>query len=178
TVWNDEMIKLIRENFVAASVPTWLCRAKTPEGEFLRSAGIDKQWVTSSGYMSCISASGKRLGYQPCPAVLEAFSKLPEAERKPGAVQAPDLKSEERMIPAPPEGGRVVRVHARFLSRSEDGKLRHAKPSDFALMRDKPAVMKSWELFLQPNTEYLWLTKDEWQSLVPGDARKGQRLLV
>ena len=178
TFWNDETIKLIKENFVAASVPTWLCRAKTPEGEFLRSAGIDKQWVTSSGYMSCISASGKRLGYHPCPAVLEEFRKLPEAERKPGAVQVADLKPAEQIIPAPPEGGLVLRVHARFLSRGEDGKLRHAKPSDFALMRDKPAVMKSWELFLQPNTEYLWLTKEEWQSLVPADLRKGQRLPV
>src|SRR5262249_60119814 len=100
TVWNDEMIKLIRENFVAASVPTWLCRAKTPEGEFLRSAGIDKQWVTSSGYMSCITASGKRLGYRPGPTVLEEFRKLPEAERKPGAVQVADLKPAQQLVPA------------------------------------------------------------------------------
>jgi hypothetical protein len=71
TFWNEETIKLIRENLVAASVPTWLCRAKTPEGEFLRSAGIDKQWVISSGYMSCITAVGKRLGYRPGPTVLE-----------------------------------------------------------------------------------------------------------
>ena len=49
TFWNDETIKLIKDNFVAASVPTWVCRAKSPEGEFLRGAGVDKQWVTSSG---------------------------------------------------------------------------------------------------------------------------------
>lgn len=178
TFWTDDTIKLIREHFVAASVPTWLCRANTPEGEFLRSAGIDKQWVTSSGYMSCISASGKRLGYHPCPAVLEAFAKLPESERKAGTIQVPNLKPTEHSIPAPPEGGLVLRVHARFLSRGADGKLRPAQTSDFVLMRDKPEVMKSWELFLQPNTEYLWLTKSEWQALVPAEATVGQRLAV
>ena len=57
--WNDETIQLIKENFIAASVPTWVCRKESPEGEFLRSANIHKQWVTSSGYMSCVSASGK-----------------------------------------------------------------------------------------------------------------------
>ena len=33
TFWNDETIRLIRDHFVAASVPTWLCRADSPEGE-------------------------------------------------------------------------------------------------------------------------------------------------
>jgi hypothetical protein len=35
---------------------------KCPEGEFLRGSGIDKHWMTSSGYLSCVSASGKWLG--------------------------------------------------------------------------------------------------------------------
>ena len=86
TFWNDETIALIRENFVAASVPTWVCRTESPEGKFLRGANIHKQWVTSSGYMSCISASGTPLGRKPCADVLEAFAKLSESERKPGAV--------------------------------------------------------------------------------------------
>ena len=58
-------------------MPTDVSRAKGPEGEFLRGAGIDKHWVTSSGYMDCVSAGGKRLGHFPSVKVLDDFRKLP-----------------------------------------------------------------------------------------------------
>ena len=176
--WNDETIKLVKENFIAVSVPTWVCRAKNPEGEFLRQAGIDKHWVTSSGYMNCVSASGKLLGGRASQQVLDEFNKLPESERKPGAIRVPDLPAEELSIPSPPEGGLVLRVHARFLSRDDSGQLRYAKTTDFPLMRDKPEVMQLWQLFLQPNTEYMWLTRDEWQAMVPADPVKGKTMAV
>jgi hypothetical protein len=178
TFWNDETIQLIRENFVAASVPTWVCRQESPEGAFLRGASIHKQWVTSGGYMSCVSASGKMLGRRPCAEVLEAFHKLPESERKPGAIKVAELKSEDATVPSPPARGLVLRVHARFLTRQQDGEVRRAKTTDFPLMRDKPKVSQSWEKFLQPNTEYMWLTRDEWLLLVPFGAAKGLKLNV
>lgn len=178
TWWNDETIRLIQENFIAASVPTWVCRVDSPEGEFLRGAGIDKHWVTSSGYMHCVSASGKLLGGRPCDEVLEEFRKLPEAERMPGAVRVPELKPSELVIPAPPEGGLVLRVHARFLARDDGGELRYAETADFPLMQAKPEEQHVWRTFLAPNTEYMWLTRDEWQSLVPADPAVGQRLDV
>lgn len=177
TYWNDENIQFIREHFVAVSVPTWVCRVQGPEGEFLRAAGIHKHWVTSSGYMSCVSASGKLLGGRPSAEVLEKFQQLPEDERRPGAVQVRDLSAEEQVIPAPPEGGLVLRVHARFLTR-DGGKLRHAETTDFPLMREKPEVMRLWQLFLQPNTEYMWLTREEWQALVPAEPTVGQQVAV
>ena len=175
TFWNDETIALIRENFVAASVPTWVCRSDSPEGEFLRKANIHKQWVTSSGYMSCISANGRLLGRRPSMDVLEAFEKLPAVERKPGAIKVPRLKAGQAVIPTPPEGGLVLKVHARFLAHGDNGQLRHARTTDFPLMRDKPNVLRSWRLFLQPNTEYMWLTRNEWQALVPTDPVKGSK---
>ena len=69
--WNDEQIALIKKNFIAVAVPTWVRHAKGPEGEFLRKAGIDKRWVTSSGYMSCVSVTGKYLGNRPTLDVLK-----------------------------------------------------------------------------------------------------------
>jgi hypothetical protein len=154
------------------AVPTELCRAKNPEGEFLRGAGIDKHWVTSSGYMSCVSARGKWLGHAPTARVLEEFRKLPESERKPGAVVVRDLEPAERVIPAPPEGGLVLRVHGRFLSRDAKGELRHARPEDF------PRSRGDIRFLLAPNTEYLWLTREEWQALVPANPARGDRLPV
>lgn len=178
TYWNDETIAFIRKNFVAAAVPTWTARAEGPEGEFLRMAGIDQHWVTSSGYMNCVSASGKLLGRRASEEVLAAFAALPAAERDPGAVQVPDLDPSQLLIPAPPEGGLVLKVHARFLARDDDENLRPARPADFPLMRDEPKVQESWRLFLEPNTEYLWMTRDEWQALIPDDPSRGERLAI
>jgi hypothetical protein len=160
------------------AVPTWVCRAKGPEGEFLRGAGIDKRWVTSSGYMSCVSASGKLLGTRPSVKVLAEFKKLPESERKPGAVKVPDLKPSERVIPSPPAGGLVLKVHARFLSRTDRGELRYARGEDFPLLGKEPQKMRRWRLYLEPNTEYMWLTEEEWKSLVPAKPVKGGTVAV
>ncbi len=167
--WTDAKIDLVKKHFIAAAVPTQVRHAKTPEGEFLRGAGIDKQWVSSSGYMSCVSASGKLLGGAPSAKVLEEFQKLPEAERKPGAVLVPDLKPGEGVIPTPPEGGLVLKVHGRFLSRDDKDQLRHAKREDFRQV---------FTFMLSPNTEYMWLTREEWQTLVPASPVKGEKLPV
>jgi hypothetical protein len=178
TFWNDETIKLIRERFVAVAVPTWVARAEGPEGKFLRSAGIDKHWVTSSGYMHCVSPGGTLLGGRPTDAILAEFDNLPPSERQPGAIAVPPLKPGEELIPAPPAGGLVLNVHARFLSEDSDGSARPARVEDFPLLRDNPDLAKTWRLFLEPNTECLWLTKDEWQALVPEQPAVGQRIEV
>lgn len=165
--WDDETIELVRSRFIAVSLPTWVCRAEGAEGEFLRGAGIHERWVTSSGYQHCVSPSGRLLGGRPSAEVLAAFEALPEGERRPGAVPVPDLPPSEHVVPAPPEGGLVLRVHARFLARGGDGALRAAGTGDFPGMRADPGLAGLWRSFLEPNTEYLWLTGDEWHSLVP-----------
>ena len=123
--------------------------------------------------MSCVSPSGRYLGSGAAKA-LEEFLKLPEDERRPGAVTVPDLKPTEVLIPSPPEGGLVLKVHARFLSADDKGQLRYATSEDFPLM-EKTA---GWSLFLQPNTEYLWLTEAEWKALVPANPVPGAKAAV
>jgi hypothetical protein len=172
STWTDARIKLIKEQFIAAAVPTELCRMKCPEGEFLRGAGIDKRWVTSSGYFSCVSASGRWLGHAPSEKVLEAFRSLPEAERKAGAIKVRDLGPAETVIPSPPAGGLVLRVHGRFLARDDRGGLRHVTQKDF------PRSRGDLQFLLEPNIEYMWLTVREWQALVPAFPVKGQKLSV
>lgn len=176
--WTDAGIKLIRKNFVAVAVPTEVCRAKNPEGEFLRGAGIDKKWVTSSGYMSCVSAGGKYLGDVASAKVLEAFRKLPKAEREPGAIRVPDMKPAEHLIPSPPAGGLVLKVHGRFLGRDDKGGLRHVKGEDFPQLRGKKDSIRYLHFLFEPNTEYMWLTEKEWKSLVPADPARGDKLAV
>jgi hypothetical protein len=170
--WTDAKIKLVQEHFIAVAVPTELCNRKGPEGEFLRGAGIDKHWVTSAGYFSCVSASGKWLGHAPSAKVLEVFQKLPEAERNPGAVVVRELESGDDVIPAPPAGGLILRVYGRFLTRDDEGQLRHIKPEDF------PRERGDIRFLTEPNTEYMWLTAAEWKSLIPAEPVKGDKIAV
>ena len=172
SAWTDAKIKLIKEHFIAAAVPTELCRLQCPEGEFLRGAGIDKHWVTSSGYFSCVSASGKWLGHAPSEKVLEVFRSLPKAERRPRAIEVRYLEPAETMIPSPPAGGLVLRVHGRFLAGDVRGQLRHVTQADF------PRNKGDLGFLLAPNTEYMWLTAQEWQTLVPANPVQGQKLPV
>lgn len=117
--------------------------------------------------MSCVAPNGTWLGHAPTAQVLAKFENLPKSERQAGAVKVPEMKSAEQLIPAPPEGGLVLRVHARFLARDEKNNLRRIKGEDFPQIRNKEASIRSHQFLFEPNTEYMWLTKEDWKSLVP-----------
>lgn len=159
--------------------------APGPEGEFLRKAGMHKQWVTSSGYMNAVSAGGKHLqplhGRDWVAEALKEFKALPKAERKPGAIKVPDLKPSEMLLPGPPTGGLVLRVHGRYLARDR-GELRAAKliREEFPHFPyyDSPQTLGLWKSYMQPNTECMWLLENEWKSLVPANPVVGQKLEV
>lgn len=173
-MWTDEYIRRIREHFIAVVVPTELCRDDGPEGEFLRAAGIDKHWVTSSGYMDAVSAGGKSLGQgMVSDETLAAFRKLPETERAAGAIEVPEIEPADERIPAPPKNGLILRVHGRFLSRTADGELRHTTGEDFAQLRGDPERLRAFRMLFEPNVEYLWLAEAEWKALVPKTPRAG-----
>lgn len=151
-------------------MPTWLLRAKNPEGEFLRDCGC--QWVTSSGYMDCLSAGGKRLGHFPSAKILDEFRKLPEEQRKPVIV---DLKSGESVIPEPPKNGLVLKVHTRALARDDKGVYRNVTVDDYPLKKGNVKSFEEHRHYFGPNTDYMWLTEAEWRSLVAGKFAKGDK---
>jgi hypothetical protein len=96
--------------------------------------------------------------------VLEAYAKLPEAERRPRAVEG-----EVKPQAPPPAGGLVLTIYDRPLGRGRDGKYRLPEGDDFGGLRTHaPHGQRS----------SLWLTQAECQSLIPEDPRKGQTLKV
>ncbi|MEX0977488.1 MAG: hypothetical protein WDZ48_01465 [Pirellulales bacterium] len=119
--------------------------------------------------MSCVSPDGKMLGGGNLAAALEKFRELPESERKPSALALAALSAEDELIASPPENGLILKVHSRFLARDEKGELRYAKNDDFRHI---------FEFMLQPNTEFMWITEDEWKAFVPENPTQGQRLTV
>lgn len=92
--------------------------------------------------------------------VLDAYAKLPEAQRRPKAVEG-DVKPQ---LPPPP-GGLVLTIYDRPLGRSEAGHYRHPEGGDCGGFRTHaPHGQRS----------SLWLTADESRSLIPEKPEKGQ----
>ena len=92
--------------------------------------------------------------------VLDAYAKLPEAERRPKSVEG-DIKPQ---VP-PPEGGLVLTIYDRPLGRSATGQYRHPEGDDCGGFRTHAPHGQRGSL---------WLTKEECAALVPEKPEKGQ----
>src|SRR5262249_53132274 len=115
----------------------------------------------------CFTADGKLLAYKNAgqnPAVmrdtlkegLAAFKRLPEEQRKPGAVTVGNVaRLDPRYERTPPKGGLIVQVYTRILDRDESGQ--YCKGTCNVRGGDQAA------------RDHLWLTAAECNSLVPAD---------
>lgn len=92
--------------------------------------------------------------------VLEAYAKLPEAERRPKEVDG-DIKPQ----PEPPANGLVLTIYDRPLGRDAQHQYRLPDGDDFGGLRTQaPHGQRS----------SLWLKEEEWKSLIPTNPQKGQ----
>lgn len=92
--------------------------------------------------------------------VLDAYAKLPEADRRAKSVEG-DVKPQ----PAPPTGGLVLTIYDRPLGKSITGKYRHPEGDDCGGFRTHaPHGQRS----------SLWLTADECKAILPEKLEKGQ----
>jgi hypothetical protein len=117
--------------------------------------------MTSAGrLLSGAVKYGDRNGLGPAlEEVLAAYAKLPQAERL-----AESVDSEEKPVPAPPEGGVVLTIYDRPLG-CATGTCRLPEGSDLDGLRTfAPAGQRS----------SLWLTAAECQSLMPQEPKTGQ----
>jgi len=116
--------------------------------------------MTSAGRLLSGSTYNKKGMAPALREVLEAYAKIPEAERRPEKVEG-----EVKPQPPPPPGGLVLTIYDRPLGRSPEGRYRHPEGQDFGGLRTHaPAGQRS----------SLWLTEEECASLVPQDPREGQ----
>lgn len=107
---------------------------------------------------------------------LKKWQELPEAERKPGAVQIAPPRERPKIAPLPPPpGGLVLAVYTRNLKRDDKGELAHITPED---IKDKTRY-PSWDIaYTEPTRDNLWLSEAEWKSLLPAEPRKGDKFPV
>jgi hypothetical protein len=122
--------------------------------------------ITSAGKLLSGSIKyGDRNGMGPAlRAVLDAYAKLPEADRR-----AKSVDGEVKPQPAPPPGGLVLTIYDRPLGRAMEGEYRLPESNDLGGLRtEAPHAQRS----------SLWLTADECKSLIPENLKKGQTIQV
>jgi hypothetical protein len=112
----------------------------------------------------------------------KAWAALPESERKPGGVQVPELASVDprRLVAVkPPDGALVVRVYNRQLARNTKGQLRYTVAEDYVPELNKIAPPRMWAArFAEAGIDWMWITRQEWQAMMPANPREGQAVQV
>jgi hypothetical protein len=174
---DPELIRLATAEFVPVTGDDWYQRRREDaEGAFFRAVANQGPRKGEGGStrqgIYCFTAGGKLLSYKNASdarVMLEALRQglarwkaLPAAEREPGAVKVPPLtRTDSRYTRTLPAGGLVVKSYTRILDRDDKGAL--CKGSCASPGGDRAA------------RDHLWLTREDWQSLVPADPRKGDR---
>lgn len=166
-------------DYVPVAADDWYQRRRQDaEGEFFRAVADQGPRKGEGGStrqgIYCLTAAGRLLAYKnagQAPDVmreilrdgLAAWRALPEADRRPGAVAVPGDagRVDDRYSRRPPEGGLVLDVFTRALDRNDDGK--SYSDADCSLGGGDEAAR-----------DHLWLTRDEWRSLIPTQAVVGR----
>jgi hypothetical protein len=108
---------------------------------------------------------------------LAKWNKLPESERKPGAVKVEEPgKLDSAYARTPPENGLIVNVHARLLERADAaGTNVQGLPKAGSILggfADAQCTVGDGD---EASRDHLWLTEAEWKSLLPKSAKVGER---
>ncbi len=171
---DPEIIELAKTKFVPACADDWYQRRRRDaEGEFWKKVykqGPRKDENSTHQGIYVFTADGELLSFKNAGQDVKAtreqlayglrkWNDLPAGRRKPGAVKVEEHgKPDPNFSRTPPEGGLVVRVHARILDKKGDG---YAKGTCDFLGGDRAA------------RDFLWVTADEVKQLAPAKAEVG-----
>lgn len=134
-----------------------------------------KKVRAGGNHLAAATASGRPLGAgrrlrlrkKELAEVLAEFRALPEEERKPQLPPREEAAPPRRPLPPPPEGGLILRGFCTYLKPGDDGRPARAQHWYYKENPDRwPAETQS---------DLLWLTRAEKESLVPESAREGDR---
>ena len=167
------------EDFVPVACDDWYQRRRQDaEGKFFREVSDQgprgRQNATRQGiYM--FTAGGKLLAYknagqnadvmrQVLRDALAKWAKLPEGERKPGAVKVPNAGTlDGGYTRKPPAGGLIVNVHARALEKTQGA----------GGVADAVCKLGDGD---EASRDHLWITEAEWRAMVPKGAKAGDKV--
>src|SRR5262249_36552001 len=163
------------------------------ECDWARSTDCVPNGATASGSVRFVTAGGKELAkgelvYNAkvnwfalsAERALKAWAALPEAERKPGAVEVPPLTSVDpkRVVALkPPDGAMVLPLYNRQLAHDAKGALRYTVDTDYVADLNKFAPPSMWAArFAEVGIDWMWITRDEAEAMMPASPRPGQEV--
>jgi hypothetical protein len=173
---DKEIARLATEDYIPVTGDDWYQRRRDDdEGEFFRKVADQGPRKGAGGStrqgIYVFTASGKLLAYKNAQDAdvmrevlqrgLAEWKKLPEEQRKPGAVKVEEsVKTDARYTRTPPSGGLILTVYTRILDQDDKGEF--CKGSCRSPGGDQSAC------------DHLWLTKAEWPDLLPPTPKKGE----
>jgi hypothetical protein len=104
--------------------------------------------------------------------VLEEFRSLSDAERRPPLEDPSLARPPRRPVPEPPAGGLILRGFCTYMRRGKDAAEKLVRSKEF-YYKENP---DRWAAETQ--SDMLWLTRAEWQSLIPADPKPGDKAEV
>jgi hypothetical protein len=173
------------EDYVPVAADDWYQRRRDDvEGQFFRAVADQGPRKGAGGStrqgIYCPTADGTLLAYKnagQAPDVmrdvlrqgLRAWRQLSTERRQPGAVAVAGADTTDaRFTRTPPPGGLIVTVYARILDHEKGASQLDAFCRGRCSVRGAEAAAR----------DHLWLTKAEWEALVPSDPKAGEGVPV
>jgi hypothetical protein len=165
--WTDQDFQLVRDKFIAVSID--INSIHGAQQKFLQTC-YPAGTVGTANCMLIATAAGKHLARMKPQVGLREWNKLPEQERKPGAVQVEALSGKDaqvnRLYQRSP-GMLIATVYTRPVERN--------KERDWVIGTRGSATADPRTML---GLDHLWLTEAEWKSLLPATPRVGDKLPV
>jgi hypothetical protein len=175
---DPEIIRMAQEDYVPVVGDDWYQRRRDDaEGRFFRSVADQgpkkgEGGATRQG-IYCFTAGGKLLSYSnnidpekmrhAIQKGLMEWRRLPESERRPGALAVDNSPSSDaRYSRRPPTDGLILNVYARILDHDAKGEL--CAGACKTVGGDKTS------------RDHMWLTQADWKSLIPVDPVRGRTI--
>jgi hypothetical protein len=160
----------VAKYFVPLALDTYF-RGNSHELEFCNKvrAGGNHVVVTSAAGQA-LGKGDLKLRRQELEPTLREFGELSKEQRMPTIADPATAQAPKRPVPQPPANGLILRGYCTYLRQDETKQL--VRSTEF-YYRQNPDRWK-----VETQSDLLWLTEAEWKSLIPAEAKPGERIEV
>jgi hypothetical protein len=156
----------VARHFVPLALDTYF-RGNSHELEFcqkVRAGGNHLVVATAAG--RTLGKGDLRLRQKELGEALQEFAALPREERTPTIADPASAQPPRRPVPRPPANGLILRGYCTYLRHGGKQLVRAAE----YYYKQNPDRWK-----VETQSDFLWLTESEWQTLIPDNPKPGDR---